>query len=63
MFCIKSDKLQLGNLEYMKKEMSLFEIGSNVNKFKWSPQGKFLTIAKKQVINKVIIELRILGRI
>ena len=50
MFCIKSDKLQLGKLEYMKKEMSLFEIGSNVNKFKWSPQGKFLTIAKKQVI-------------
>ena len=54
MFCIKSDKLQLGKLEYMKKEMSLFEIGSNVNIFKWSPQGKFLTIAKKQVINKVI---------
>lgn len=51
MFCINSsDKLQIGKLEYMKKEMSLFNVESNVSKFKWSPQGKFLTIAKKQSI-------------
>jgi uncharacterized protein with WD repeat len=51
MFCINSsDKLQIGKLEYMKKEMSLFNVDSNVSNFKWSPQGKFLTIAKKQSI-------------
>ena len=51
MICIKNqEKLQVGKLEYLKKEMSLFNIESqNFNKFKWSPQGKFLTIAKNQV--------------
>jgi hypothetical protein len=59
MFCINSsDKLQIGKLEYMKKEMTLFKVESSVQNFKWSPQGKFLTIAKKHVF---LINFRVLN--